>query len=398
MITNPPSQYSATSPEVADKCVLVVGHRPALEKTLERLQIPFAVWHDKPIQRIPKCLKSCTSFFPSTAKDIRRFLEQEFTELGPFTHVIAGTESSVYAASVSRRVLNARKSKDSIALRCSDKQQMKLLMRENNVPMTDFLTRSESLSPEFVFEQLGPKVVIKERKSSGGRGISFANCVEDVAARKDRSVLYERFVNASEMSIETFVRGGEIQFTNTTNYLVSQHANIVPANIPEPVLAKALAINRQVIEALDLVWGLTHAEFYWTDDFVLFGEVGLRPPGGYIMECMSIAFGLDAWEAFVATELDLDYVFPNGNVCTSGVAMLHAGEGTLVKVQNVEEVESLPTCVRFKLLVKPGDQVQTRTAVSEVSAYGLFAADAVDATVSDVRRCLERVRFEMKES
>ena len=393
---NIPFQYTSRSPELDGKRVLVVGHRRPISAVLERLEIPFAVWHNKPIKQTKKAVKSCSNSFPSTAKDIRHFVEQEFAKLGPFTHVIAGTEPSVYVASVSRRALQARKLKDSIALRCSDKGKMKSFMDRHGVPVTDFLTQSESQSPQSVYERLGPKVVVKLRRSSGGRGLSIAYSAAEIAARKERGLMYEKYIDANEMSIETYVRDGEIQFTSTTNYVVKRHANLVPANVPADILNKALAINRQVIETLNLNWGLTHAEFYWTNESVLFGEVALRPPGGYLMECISLAHRFDAWEAFVANELGLAYSFPSAANRTAGAAMLHAGQGTVKAIENADLAKSLPTCVRSQLLVKPGDQVRARTGIGEVSAYGLFASDSATATESDLLKYLDLLRFEME--
>jgi formate-dependent phosphoribosylglycinamide formyltransferase (GAR transformylase) len=389
--------YPPTSPSFgqAGKQVLVVGHRSPIATVLKRWGIPFAVWHDKSIKRLPDCLKTCVRPFPSTARDIRSYVEQNFRGLGGFSDVIAGTESSVYVASVCRRALNARTSKDSIALRCSDKQHMKLLMKMRGIPMTDYLLKSDAQSPQCIFDRLGPKVVIKQRKNSGGRGVTIAENEEGIASRKERGLIYERYVEANEMSIETFVRDGNIAFTSTTNYLVKTHANIVPASVPAHVLSQAQAINRQVVEALRLNWGLTHAEFYWTNDSVLFGEIALRPPGGYIMECISLAHEFDSWEAFVANELDLPFSFFSPGHRTAGAVLLHAGQGTVKAIQNDDVARKLPTCVRFKLLVKPGDYVNARVGVSEVSAYGLFVSDSAAATQADVLACLNLVRFQL---
>ena len=390
-------QLHQQTPGLNGKQVLLVGYRRAIVDVLRRLKIPYAVWHDKPVKRNLNCLRSVAGPFPSQSKQIREFAEQQFSGFGAFTHVIAGTEAAVYVASVCRRALGAQKSKDSIALRCSDKQEMKALMKRHQIPMTDYLTASEVSSMEEIFERLGSKVVVKQRRNSGGRGLSIATNLADLAERKERGLLYEKFVEANELSIESFVRHGEIKFTSATNYLVKTHLNLVPANVPASVLEQAQAINQRVVDALKLSWGLTHAEFYWNDQHVLFGEIALRPPGGYIMECMSLAHQFDAWEAFVANEIDLPYQFPVRTNQTAGVAILHSGAGRISKILNVEEVRQLPSCVQFKVLVKPGDWVSARAGVGEVSAYGLFVSGSERETVSDLRTCMKTIRFQLEQ-
>ena len=391
------TQLTPRTPGLEQKQVLVVGFRKPIIDVLERLRIPFAVWHDRPIKRELNCLKSFTGVFPSKSAEVRETAGQQFSDLGPFSDVIAGTEASVYAASVCRRLLGARKSKDSIALRCSDKRKMKMLMSQHDVPMTDFLTRFDASSYEEIFDRLGPKIVVKQRKNSGGRGLSIAHSVADLAARKEHGLLYERFIDAHELSIESFVNQRQIQFSSTTNYLVKTHANIVPANLPPKILEQVQAINVAVIAALKLEWGLTHAEFYWNDKQVLFGEIALRPPGGYIMECIGLAYNFDAWEAFVANELGLLYSYPSDCRRTAGVAMVHAGEGIVESIHNQQKARDLPSCIRLKVLVRPGDRVSARTGVSEVSAYGMFVSNSAEKTTADVEKCLEWIRFTMKE-
>lgn len=396
------TQLTPSSIGLEGKQVLVVGNRRPIIETLKRIKVPFAVWTHRPTQRPIQCLKSLALDFPTDPAEIRAVAENEFASLGSFSDVIAGTESSVLVASVCRRALGTRKTKDTIARRCSDKQHMKELMREHSVPMVDFLFRSDAESADQVFDQLGPKVVIKQRRNSGGRGLTIASSAQEVAARKERGLLYERFVDSHEMSVESIVRDGKIVFTSTTNYIVKTHANIVPANIPDAILERALEINRIVISALKLSWGMTHAEFYWpadgSPDGVLFGEVALRPPGGYIMDCISLAFGFDAWEGFIANELNLSFVFPQSHDQTAGVAMLHAGEGTVQSVTGTELVKQMPSCCGLKMLTKPGAVVSKRVGVGEISGYGMFASNDSAAVSRDVLQCLETLKFQMSQT
>ncbi len=394
-------QLAPSSPGLKDKKVLVVGNRRPIIQTLERLEVPFAIWANPPSKRLTKCLKSVARSYPAKPADIRDVTEKEFAEFGTFSDVIAGTEASVFVASVCRRALGARKTKDTIALRCSDKQHMKKLMNQCSIPMADCLFQMDAEFAEQVFDRLGPKVVIKQRRNSGGRGVSIATSIEDVASRKERGLLYERFVDANEMSVESFIRDGEIVFTSTTNYLVKKYANLVPANVPGKILNRALELNRTVISALKLNWGMTHAEFFWRadgkTDGVLFGEVALRPPGGYIMDCISLAFGFDAWEAFIANELNLPYAFPESHSQTAGVALFHAGEGTLQAVDGTDLIKQIPSYHCSKILTKPGAVVSKRVGVGEVSAYGLFTSSNASTTSRDVLESLKTLKFRINQ-
>ena len=55
--------------------------------------------------------------------------------------------------------------------------------------------------------------------------------------------------------------------------------------------SKILKINDEVIKKFGVDRGMTHAEFYLTDHGPVFGEIAIRPPGGYYMELIEKVYG-----------------------------------------------------------------------------------------------------------
>ena len=72
------------------------------------------------------------------------------------------------------------------------------------------------------------------------------------------------------------------------------------------IKGSVLKLNKMVIEGLNIKWGFTHLEYYMTEEGVLFGEVALRPPGGYIMEVLELVYEQSFWDIFEKVELGLD--------------------------------------------------------------------------------------------
>ncbi len=386
------------SETAASKRVLLVGYRKPVATALDKRGIPFAVWHEKPFKRAPRCLGTIAAPFPGSKPAIRAFIESHFAPLGPFTDVIAGTEASVLPASVSRRVLGARKSKDATIIRCHDKLLMKDELSRHGIPMTDYLPGNTDLKPPAVIARLGSPVVVKDPRNSGGRGMEIIDSAEALGALKKRRALYERYVDAPEMSVESFIRNGRVMFANCTGYYVKRCANIIPAPIPESTREEVLRVNASVIRALKTSWGMAHTEFYLAERGVLFGEIALRPPGGHIMECMSLAHGFDAWDAFVAGELDLPWdwsLWPDEPRAHAASVLLHAGEGRLKSVSGIEEVRADPACVKIRMMTAVGGQVHAREGAGDSTAYALFRADTDRAVREAVDRCLANVRFDL---
>lgn len=373
-----------------DRRVLVVGWRAGIGAALKDLKIPFVVWNKEPLKRTRIDVR--VQPYGNTPERSRE-LAAAFEVDGPFTHVIAGSEESVVAASYARRVLHARKSKHTTVTRCHDKLFMKEALAQHDVPMTPFVDGNTSAPPARILETLGAPMVVKDRKSSGGRGMDLVRTGEEAAKSPLKHRIVERFVDAPEISVESFVANRRVQFENITEYLEKKHVNVVPGALDEDLRRQVLALSRRVIEALRIEWGLTHLELYLPPEGPLFGEIALRPPGGYIMEAIGLAYGIDAWRAFVCIELDLPFDFPTEARKRAAAMVLHPGAGTIREVQGVDAVRAEPHVRRLKIKVKPGDVIDPRVGVGSDVGYALLAAPNRPALLETIARVNEKLVF-----
>ena len=311
----------------------------------------------------------------NTTAKLKQLIGESFGT-GRYTHVIAGGESAVYPAAVARRVLGARYAPATTALRCRDKLAMKEYLSEYAIPMTDFLAESTTRSPAEAFACLGTPLVRKQRKSSGGRGLEIIHREQDLVLRRDGRNILERFVSAPEASMESFINEGRIHFVNTTRYLEKGLVNFVPSGFDADTLAAMLDLNRRVIEALKINWGITHLEVYLTDDGLLFGEIAMRPPGGYIMNAIQHAYGFNPWAAMVAMELGEDFEFPAGVAAYVGAEVLHPGSGQVAAIRGEAQVRAHPAMREFRLKVKVGDVINRRASVGEDVGHLLYGCES----------------------
>jgi len=343
--------------------VLVLGPRAGLTRALKRLAVESVPWPaSEPLPATRSAVVEAVRALP-----------------GPFTHVIAGTEAAVVPAAWARRALGARAAPFTISLRCHDKREMKRYLRERGIPMTPFLAGAPDLDPAAAVEALGLPVVVKARGRSGGRGITFADdeaTLRALLARgRRREIMLERFVDAREASVESMIVGGAVRFASVTEYYVKGAVNVVPGGLSEPERADLLALNRRVIETLRITWGLTHMEVYRTEEGSLFGEIALRPPGGYIMEAISLAWGFDAWRAFACVELDEPFDFPDAPTRHAATWVIHPGPGRVASIEGADAVRALPGVERLRLKVEPGDTVGPREGLGNEIGHARFVAD-----------------------
>jgi biotin carboxylase len=354
--------------------VLLIGPRRAIIKVLRARKIPFSVWRENATYPIADAQKIVTTPLFNTTKKLRQIIEQAFGN-EQFSHVIAGSEAAVYPAAVARRIVGARASPITTALRCRDKLAMKEYLSDYDIPMTRFLAESSLSSQAEAFDYLGSPLVRKQRKAYGGRSFELLTQEQGLVLQKNGRNILEKFVSAPEASIESFVNDGEIKFVNTTSYLEKRHVNLVPAAFDESLQADMLTLNRQVIEALKINWGITHLEVYLTGNGLLFGEIALRPPGGYIMNAMQHAYGFNPWEAFIAMELGENFKFPLSHAAYSCVEILHPGVGRISAIRGEQEVKNHASIREFRLKVKAGDIINKREGAGQDTGYLLHTSE-----------------------
>lgn len=367
--------------------ILITGYRQQLAKAIYKLGIPYSIVSEKPIKTIPRGVDNIV---------ITPF-SQIHPELGVMglnlkhtpTHVIAGTEAGVFPAAALRRIYNARRSSETLLTRCTDKTAMKKYLSKHQIPMARFITHHNGLTAEELINELGLPVVVKDRKNSGGRNVVIAKTLEELRPLLAPKRLYEQFLDAAEGSIESFIKKGKIIFSSITEYHTTKIANIVPAGYQPNEIERIRSLNCKVIKALNIKWGLTHLEYYRGLSGELFGEIALRPPGGYIMDLIKGAYGFDPWDIFVKLELGLQVdSLPATPSRVCGTVLLHPGEGIVRSVSQPDKTD-YPTLSKATIKAKKGDRIQPRYGVGEDVGHCVFSAEKyADVNRDIVKMCL----------
>jgi biotin carboxylase len=310
--------------------------------------------------------------------------------------VIAGTEATVRLAGQLRRALGISTNPDVTIDRCYDKILMKEFLCDQGVPMTAFIPGERILSATEALAQLGGEVVVKRRIGSGGRGMVRTSQVQVLEKLSSPQVLVERAIHGVEGSVESLIQDGTICFTNVTQYIRLGCENRVPGNFSASLNSQILQLNAKVIRALKIERGLTHLEFYLLPDgSLLFGEIALRPPGGYLMPAIELAYEFDIWRAFVDIELGTQIAPLPQHARTHATSMVfHPGPGKVATIRGVEEVRNLPSLVRLKIKIKPGGTILHRQSVGEDVGYALLKNQDLHQLEVDLASLHQLLQFE----
>lgn len=309
--------------------------------------------------------------------------------------IVASTESSVVPAATLRAELGLPGTSLEVALLAHNKFLMKTRAREHGIPITDFHLVTVADDAAFLANKLGLPLVLKPVDESGATDVKVLPSEEQVRQAMRPGQLAEAFVTGTEVSVETFVVDGEPVFNNVTDYLHAWQKSVAPASLDKKLTQQILDINRQVIKAFGIRHGMTHAEYYLTANGPVFGEIAVRPPGGYYMELIEKAYKFDSWETYVAIETDSKIAdLPQKASRYAAVFIIHPEPvGIVTSIEGQDAIASLPGVFEFELDLAVGDLIGKRVNTSNEHGHVLLSGSSREAVLSLIQQIESKLQI-----
>lgn len=377
--------------------VLVVGKRGRCYRAAIKLDHETFLWSDEAFHESRKKRLAGWIEFPF-GECQAEIPENLLTQISTWNidYVIAATESSVNIAATLRDIFQLPGTPLRISNLLHNKLEMKKVAREHDIPITPFRL-VEDRSPSQLVDELGLPLVVKPLAESGARGVMVLQTLEDVAAHAHPDLLAEAFVEGNEVSVETLIQNGKPIFHNITDYLHQWRKSILPTVLDQDLVHRIQLINDRALEVFEVENGMTHAEFYLTKNGPLFGEMAIRPPGGYYMELIEQAYAFDPWETFVRLESgQTTSQLPTTAAEFAAVYMIHPGPGTIRKISGVDEVRSLDSVLTFDIRVEVGDSVGERQSTSSECGHILLHHESRPALLDHIEFIETTLHIEME--
>ncbi len=326
---------------------------------------------------------------PGAAEDVCN----RWFEFGRPDAIIPLTESGVTVAASLRERFSINGFRLDAARKFNDKLLMKQAIIAAGIPCASFRSIQTDTDMDELANHLGLPLVIKEINNSGGRGLTVIRTRDDLNDNRYAGHMAEAFVNGVEFSTESIVFQGQICFQNFTEYFIPGWANIVPAPIEQTIHDAAIDLNQRVIRALGIDNGMTHLELFSTKQGLLFGEIAVRPPGGYIMDLIAAAYNFCPWRAFIQTHLNQQPEIQNDANGFAGALILHPGIGHVKEVIGLDTARATPGVIKFKCNVKPGDFIGPRLGTGQNKGYAIVRGDDYAFVVDALKSLNREVKF-----
>jgi biotin carboxylase len=200
-----------------------------------------------------------------------------------------------------------------------DKLAMRMRALERGVRVPDFVPVVNHDDIRYYMEHVAGPWVLKPRQEASAIGIKKIHTADDLwpildqLGDKQSGFLLEKFVPGEVYHVDSVVSENEVVFANVSKYgkppmNVAQGGGVFTSfTLPrggeeDSVLRK---INRELITALGLVRGVSHAEFIkaQADGEFYFLECAARVGGAFINEMVEAATGINLWREWARIEV-----------------------------------------------------------------------------------------------
>ena len=221
-----------------------------------------------------------------------------------------------------------------------DKLAMRMRALDRNVRVPDFVPVVNHDDIRYYLEHVSGPWVLKPRQEASAIGIKKIHAADelwpvlDQLGDKQSTFLLEKFVPGEVYHVDSIVSESEVLFANVSKYgkppmNVAQGGGIFTTyTVPRGGDADSglRAINRELIAALGLVRGVSHAEFIQAnaDGNFYFLECAARVGGAYINEMVESATGINLWREWARIEVagaDGSYKLPSVREGYAGVIL-----------------------------------------------------------------------------
>ncbi len=200
-----------------------------------------------------------------------------------------------------------------------DKLAMRMRALDRDMRVPDFVPVFNHGDIRYYLEHVPGPWVLKPRQEASAIGIKKINAAEELwpvleqLGDKQSSFLLEKFVPGEVYHVDSVVSESEVVFANVSKYgkppmNVAQGGGVfttftVPRGSEDDQGLRQ--INRDLIAALGLLRGVSHAEFIKanSDGHFYFLECAARVGGAYINEMVEAATGINLWREWARIEV-----------------------------------------------------------------------------------------------
>src|SRR5438552_1561580 len=270
----------------------------------------------------------------------------------------------------------------------TNKYQMRQFLRQQGYPTPEYRLCQSPADAADLAAKFGYPIVLKPPASQGGRGVFVVSTNAELPSRyaealrwsHDDHVLAEQFLSGPELTVEGFKTSDRHYSLAVSRKKRFAHNPMVASEIiylPTDEELDFEALKQQhnaMVEEMGLRFGITHAEYIFSQGRFVLVEVAARGGGNNISSDIVPAIsGISVNELLIRMSLGetVDSLAPCANgVSFLGLCFFNFESGIIRAVCGIEAVRALPGVRDLSISVRPGQRLEP--AADDTLRHGYF--------------------------
>jgi hypothetical protein len=334
--------------------------------------VRMGVLSQEPLDRIPPELRSRLAGFERVGDALQpEALEHGVRRLaremgGRVDRLLGVLEQLQVPLALVRERLQIRGMDAQEARNFRDKSCMKQVLREHGLPCARHALASGPEEALRFAKEAGLPLIVKPPAGAGSRNTfrvdeteQLQRYLESAPPSAKDPILLEEFLAGREHSFDSISIGGRHVFHSISVYTpgpleVMQHAWIqwtvlLPRAIDVPEYADIFRAGRAALDALGMVTGMSHMEWFRRPDGGLaISEVAARPPGAQFTTLISAAHDRDFYSAWAELSIFERFDPPQRKYAAGAAFLRGQGEGRVVAIHGMEALRRELGAVLFE--------------------------------------------------
>jgi biotin carboxylase len=238
-----------------------------------------------------------------------------------------------------------------------DKEIMKRVLDAAGIRTPHHYSATTVGQVEEAVDKIGYPVIVKPIAGAGSENthrVESRGQLEGILPRLRSvpEVSVEEFVEGDDMTYETICVGGRIEHYSMSTYIpralvMRENEWVSPITLvyrdpDEASLVAGKRMGEAVLEALGFETGYTHMEWYRTHDGeAVFGEIGARPPGAYLVDLINYASDVDTYTGWAEAVVHGRFTQPIDRKYNAAWIFKRArGQGRILRYEGLESLLS----------------------------------------------------------
>ena len=300
---------------------------------------------------------------------------------------------------------------EQIALKATNKVEMRKALQKNRVPIPKFYKVSNEEEYKNAVKEFTVPFIVKPADSSGSRGIFEVQDITDTKLideayaychpySRSGDVVVEEFMSGQEVSVETLSVKGECHVIQITDKLTTGAPHYVemghsqPTMLSEEIAKQISEVAKAANKAIGIQDGPSHTEIIVTKDGPKIVELGARLGGDNITtHLVPLSTGVNMVECCIKIALGEEPDLAHKYKKASAIRYFKQHEGVIDEITGIEAAGKIEGVKQISIVHSVGERITDVVDSGSRMGFVIVQADEVHTAVECCNKAVEQIKI-----